>query len=171
MADSDEHRRLSREARALARLTHPNVVAVHEVGEHDGRPFVAMEFVDGCTLAGWSADNPAGTPERLAEALDLLIAAGRGLQAAHSAGLVHRDVKPKNILVGSDGRVRVVDFGLARPDAVSQHETLHGSAESDGARAQQRTEDTDAPAVALAARRLTLVGAPSGSRRIAAGTH
>jgi tetratricopeptide (TPR) repeat protein len=105
---------LIREAQALARLSHPNVVAVHEVGDHEGRVFVAMEFVDGATLKEWIRDNPPGKHERLVRALELLLDAGRGISAAHVAGLVHRDVKPSNILVGNDGRVRVVDFGLAR---------------------------------------------------------
>ncbi|HFE44296.1 MAG TPA: serine/threonine protein kinase [Nannocystis exedens] len=101
--------RLLREAQALACLSHPNVVQVHEVGTEDGQVFVAMELVDGQTLAEW-ADESADWRVRLA----LLIQAGRGLAAAHAAGLVHRDFKPHNVLVGRDGRVRVLDFGLVR---------------------------------------------------------
>jgi|GEM_PF-276310 len=111
-----ERDRLIREARALARLAHPNVVAVHDVGEHNDRLFIAMEFVEGQTLKDWAFDKPPGGQERLARALELLRDAGRGLEAAHRASLVHRDVKPKNILVGDDRRVRVVDFGLARTE-------------------------------------------------------
>jgi len=102
--------RLRRQAQALGRLTHPNVVAVHEIGEHHGRIFVAMEFVRGQTLRAWQASQPRTIPQILA----VYAQAARGLQAAHEAGLLHRDFKPDNVLLGEDGRVRVVDFGLAR---------------------------------------------------------
>jgi serine/threonine-protein kinase len=102
--------RLVREARALGKLSHPNVVQVHDVGEHGGDVFVAMELVDGQPLDAWCRDAPRpGWREVLAAYLD----AARGLSAAHAQGLVHRDVKPSNILRGKDGRVRVADFGLA----------------------------------------------------------
>ena len=101
--------RLSREAIALARLAHPNVVIVHGVGELDGRPYVVMEYVPEGTARKWQKDR------RWQEIVALYVAAGRGLAAAHAAGLVHRDFKPDNVLVGSDGRPRVADFGLARP--------------------------------------------------------
>ena len=106
--------RLLREAQALARLAHPNVVAVHDVGLHEGSVFVAMEFVDGQTLRDlWDADAPSWT-----DVLDTMRQAGRGLEAAHARGLVHRDFKPDNVMVGDDGqRIRVLDFGLARLDA------------------------------------------------------
>ncbi len=100
--------RLVREAQALARLSAPNVVAIHDVGSADGRVFLTMELIDGQTLAAWLAEQPRA----LDEILDVLVQAGRGLAAAHAAGLVHRDVKPANILVGRDGRTRVSDFGL-----------------------------------------------------------
>ncbi|WP_157759051.1 serine/threonine-protein kinase [Cystobacter fuscus] len=100
---------LLREAQALARLSHPNVVAVHEVSEHEGRVFIAMEFVDGQNLREWLAGAVRSVPEVLA----MLAQAGRGLAAAHEAGLVHRDFKPENVLVGKDGRARVADFGIA----------------------------------------------------------
>jgi serine/threonine protein kinase/tetratricopeptide (TPR) repeat protein len=115
--------RLRREAQALARLTHPNVVSVHDVGTHGGRVFVAMEFVAGKTLRQWVADG-FRRPPTVAEILEVFAAAGRGLAAAHKAGLVHRDFKPENVLLGEDGTVRVVDFGLARR---SEDELLDGS--------------------------------------------
>jgi tRNA A-37 threonylcarbamoyl transferase component Bud32 len=102
--------RMAREAQALARLSHPNVVGVFEVGELDGRVFVAMEHVAGGTLAGWLA-KPRRT---VREILAMGCAAGDGLAAAHAAGIVHRDIKPGNVLVGDDGRPRIADFGLAR---------------------------------------------------------
>lgn len=98
-----------REARALARLDHPNVVDVYDVGVHDGSVFVVMELVDGDDLARFaSATRPS-----LAELVTVFVAAGRGLAAAHQVGLVHRDFKPSNVLVGANV-VKVADFGLAR---------------------------------------------------------
>ncbi|HVI04275.1 MAG TPA: serine/threonine-protein kinase [Enhygromyxa sp.] len=105
--DLREQQRLRREARALARLTHANVVQVYEVGEHDGRTFIAMQYVAGRTLAEWLSEDRRPWPA----ILERFIAAGRGLAAVHRAGLVHRDFKPDNVLLG-EGEVRVVDFGL-----------------------------------------------------------
>ena len=107
---ADAHARLLREAQALAQLAHPNVVAVHDVGTVDERVYVAMEFIAGETLQGWLERIPRGWRE----ILRLALAAGDGLAAAHAAGLVHRDFKADNVMVGDDGRVRVMDFGLAR---------------------------------------------------------
>jgi eukaryotic-like serine/threonine-protein kinase len=101
--------RLRREAQAMARLAHPNVVAVYDAGAFEDCIFIAMEYVAGQTLARW-----ADAPRTQREILDAYCAAGQGLAAAHAAGIVHRDFKPENVLVGSDGRVRVGDFGLAR---------------------------------------------------------
>ena len=102
--------RLLQEAQALARLSHPNVVAIYEAGEHDGRIYLAMERISGDTLRAWLGERPRD----LSQLLDVALQAARGLAAAHDAGLVHRDVKPDNIMIGDDGRVRVMDFGLAR---------------------------------------------------------
>jgi serine/threonine protein kinase/tetratricopeptide (TPR) repeat protein len=107
--------RLLREAQTLARLSHPNVVQVYEAGTYNGRLFIAMELIRGKTLTSWLQDAeqvPRAVRQR--EILRQFIAAGRGLEAAHAADLAHRDFKPDNVLVGDDGRVRVVDFGLAR---------------------------------------------------------
>ena len=106
----DHRRRLLREARALARLSHPNVVAIYEVGEYCGRPYLAMEYVEGVELRQWlrQAKRP------LHEVLRVFVDAGRGLAAAHAAGLVHRDFKPANVLVSAAGRACVLDFGLSR---------------------------------------------------------
>ncbi len=104
--------RILREAQALARLSHPNVVQIYEVGEVGRQVFVAMEFVEGLTLGQWQIQQPRSWRELL----DVYVQAGRGLAAAHAVGLVHRDFKPENVLVGADERVRVLDFGLARTD-------------------------------------------------------
>ena len=105
--------RLEREARAMAQLSHPHVATVYEVGQHDGRCFISMELVEGQTMKDWVSE----TARPWTEVLRAYLQAGRGLAAAHRAGLVHRDFKPSNVLIGDDGRVRVVDFGLARPVA------------------------------------------------------
>ncbi len=110
-AQGEDHaQRLLREAQALARLAHPNVLTVFEAGVDDGRTFLAIELIDGATLHGWLA----ATPRTRAEILTVFDAAGRGLAAAHAAGIVHRDFKPSNVLIGRDQRVRVADFGIAR---------------------------------------------------------
>ncbi|MEZ4380040.1 MAG: serine/threonine-protein kinase [Nannocystaceae bacterium] len=108
--DELARQRMIREARAMARLAHPNVIHVYDVGTVDDQVFVAMELVDGVSLGAWLM---AGA--RPWEAvLERFVAAGEGLLAAHRAGLIHRDFKPENVLVAGDGRVRVLDFGLAR---------------------------------------------------------
>lgn len=100
--------RLLAEAKAMARLSHPNVVAVHDAGQLEGRVFLAMELVEGQTLAEWlRGQRPVG------EIVRVFCALGEGLEAAHRAGVVHRDFKPSNALIGADGRPRVADFGLA----------------------------------------------------------
>jgi tetratricopeptide (TPR) repeat protein/predicted Ser/Thr protein kinase len=105
----DDDSRLIEEAAALARLSHPNVVAVYEIGTAGERRFLAMERIDGVSLTEWLAAAPRTWREVVATLVEL----GRGLEAVHESGLVHRDVKPDNVLVGADGRVRLGDFGLA----------------------------------------------------------
>jgi len=104
--------RLSREAQAMARLSHPNVVAVFDTGMVEGRLFLAMEFVQGTTLRVWQRDRQ----RTVAEILRVYVRAGRGLAAAHDAELVHRDFKPDNVLVSTRGAVKVTDFGLVRTE-------------------------------------------------------
>ncbi len=106
---TEARQRMVREGQALAALSHPNVMTVHDVGSWDGGVFIAMEFVRGATLTDWIEEQSPGWRE----VLQVFVQAGRGLEAAHGVGLVHRDVKPSNILLGEDGRVRVTDFGLA----------------------------------------------------------
>ena len=101
---------LRNEAKAMARLSHPNIVQVYDVGMEEGTLFVAMEFVVGVSLRAWYKRKQRS----VREAIDVLLQAGRGLQAAHESGLVHCDFKPQNVLVGKDGRVRVLDFGVAQ---------------------------------------------------------
>ncbi|HWB74761.1 MAG TPA: serine/threonine-protein kinase [Nannocystaceae bacterium] len=122
-ANSDAARtRLLAEARALARVSHPNVVTVYEVGLHRGLVSVAMELVEGCDLHRWLRIEPRSWRE----VLEVMIAIGRGLEHVHAAGLVHRDVKPANILVGDDGRARVGDFGLARARTLAPLPSIEG---------------------------------------------
>ncbi len=102
--------RTLREAQAIARLSHPNVVVVYDVGTFADQVFIAMEFVEGNTVTYWLQAQPRSRQE----VLRVFRAAGRGLAAAHEKGLVHRDFKPDNVMVGRDGEVRVMDFGLAR---------------------------------------------------------
>lgn len=109
--DGELKARMEREARAMARLNHPHVVQVYDSGYlEDGSFFISMEYVEGQTLRGWCQTRRCSWRE----VLEVYLAAGRGLAAAHAAGLIHRDFKPDNVLVGRDGRVRVTDFGLAR---------------------------------------------------------
>jgi serine/threonine protein kinase len=123
-SSSTARARLLREAKALAKLSHPHVVAIYDVGTVDEQIYIAMEFVKGMTLTKWMRQAPEpladGTQPKFrpwADVLALFLQAGRGLAAAHKAGIIHRDFKPDNVLIGRDGRVRVVDFGLARADA------------------------------------------------------
>jgi tetratricopeptide (TPR) repeat protein len=97
-------------AKVAARLAHPNVVTVLDIGTIDNQVFMAMELVDGGDLRSWLSKSKRGWRE----VLDIFVQAGRGLAAAHAAGLVHRDFKPENVLIGTDGRPRISDFGLAQ---------------------------------------------------------
>ena len=121
---SSARKRMLREAQAMAKLSHPNVVPVFEVGEHEGQLFLAMEYVKGQTLREWQDEEKRGWRDVLVKYLD----AGRGLIAAHATGLVHRDFKPHNVIVGEDDRVRVLDFGLAAKqgevDTTGSHSTV-----------------------------------------------
>ena len=123
--DDAARKRLLREAQAMARLGHPNLITVHEAGEHQGSVYVAMEFVKGKSLDAWLDGKP---PWR--DVLAVFLAAGAGLAAAHAAGIIHRDFKPHNVMRGDDGSVKVLDFGLARAiDSADDGATLPRPAE------------------------------------------
>jgi serine/threonine protein kinase/tetratricopeptide (TPR) repeat protein len=148
-AKADE--RLLREAQTLAQVSHPNVVQIYEAGTYNGRLFIAMELIRGKTLTSWLGDAarlPRAVRQR--EILRQFIAAGHGLEAAHAAGVAHRDFKPDNVLVGDDGRVRVVDFGLAR-------------ALEDGADAGPPTRDSEAVPSGDLAQGPTVMFGPGGT--------
>ncbi|MEX1363642.1 MAG: serine/threonine-protein kinase, partial [Nannocystaceae bacterium] len=140
--------RLRREAQALAQLDHPNVVTVHDVGDFEGQLFIVMELVDGQTLREWLRADPR---RPWPEIVTSFIAAGRGLCAAHDAGLVHRDFKPDNVMIGDDGRVRVMDFGLVR--AAAYVDSSHRDAD----------QDDDEPSPRQLSRTLTGAGAMVGT--------
>lgn len=130
-ADEERRRRFLREARAAAALSHPNLVTVYDVGEHDGRAYLAMEYLRGKSLR----EVLAARELAIDEAVDLARQVLRGLGHAHAAGLLHRDLKPENVLVGDDGRVRLLDFGLVK--SADDTDAIAGS----GIRGDNTTKD------------------------------
>ncbi len=121
-ADSDRLRRFEQEARAAAALSHPNILAVYDIGQHDGAPYIVSELLEGATLRERLLEGPAQRPLPPRKALDYAMQIACGLAAAHEKGIAHRDLKPENLFVTSDGRVKILDFGLAKllqPSATS----------------------------------------------------
>ena len=153
-ADAAKADRLVREAQALARLSHPNVVQVHEVGEFEGQAFIVMELVGGRTLRQWIKQVPR--PNWRA-CIEVFLQAGAGLAAAHEQGLVHRDIKPSNVMIDERGRVCVVDFGLARTTG----DPTNVSAASASAPVDLEEETT--PSTSMVEQRLTQTGHVLGS--------
>src|SRR5581483_107414 len=109
-ADEQRVRRFRQEAQAASALNHPNIITIHDIGEVDGRHYIATEYVEGETLR----QVMAGRRMNLGEALDVAVQVASALTAAHQAGIMHRDIKPENIMLRPDGIVKVVDFGLAK---------------------------------------------------------
>jgi serine/threonine protein kinase len=114
--DADCRARFKREAQAAAQLSHPNIVTIHEVGEYNGRPFFAMEHIEGESLADFIKRGDRS----LERTIDLSIQICEGLDKAHRAGIIHRDIKPSNILIDRDGRAKILDFGLAAIEGVDK---------------------------------------------------
>ncbi len=149
--------RIEREARAAADLAHPNIVTIYDTGAVGDQVFLAMELVDGTTLRQWLQ-----TERRWQEIVSMFIEIGRGLAAAHDKGIVHRDFKPDNVLVGRDERPRVVDFGLARPipDALRHSQGL--SATDPGSEpANRATSDGSSEAAATRSKDTSIAGTPA----------
>jgi predicted Ser/Thr protein kinase/ketosteroid isomerase-like protein len=109
--DDDLRERFAREARAAARLRHPNIVTIFDVGDHDGQPFIAMEYIQGQTLAEIVRGS---VPMTLVRKLELMEALCDGLGFAHKSGIIHRDIKPANLMIDADGSLKILDFGIAR---------------------------------------------------------
>lgn len=150
-SDNAARTRLLREAQALAKLAHPNVVAVYDAGVQEDQVWIAMEYVPGETLSVWAQRQARSWSEVLSALCD----AAHGVVAAHAAGLVHRDLKPDNVMIGSDGRVRVMDFGLVRERELSIDEQRISTTLA--------AESSIRPRVPALAQRLTQGGALQGT--------
>ncbi len=144
-SDTETIARFKSEAQALAAISHPNIVSVFEISEHEGHPFIAMEFIDGSTLTRYA--NEAG--RSVDQLLDVFTQVSQGLDKAHNAGVIHRDIKPDNILIDEDGRARILDFGLAKlkdSAKLTKEHTTRGTVQymspeqTEGSTVDQRTD-------------------------------
>jgi len=122
-SDHDALARFKREAKAAATLTHPNIITIHEIGEHNGKPFIAMAYVEGDLLTDAIGENRVSTDR----AIDFALQICSGLEKAHGAGIVHRDIKPDNLLVDRESRVKILDFGLAKVHGVTKLTDEHST--------------------------------------------
>ena len=158
-ATSEGRTRLLREAQAIARLSHPNVLVVYDVGTFKESVFIAMEYIEGNTLGYWIQ----ASKRSWRQVLDVYSAAGRGLLAAHTAGLVHRDFKPENVMITKAGQVRVMDFGLAREQGTDAPSLAQTEAVRANSRAVALAETLNADADADATAKLGADAAPVGT--------
>src|ERR1700757_901799 len=154
----DQHalERFEREARAASALNHPNICTIYEIDEHEGQPFIVMEFLEGDTLReviSASAGHPPLEPTRL---LEFAVQIGSGLQAAHEKGIIHRDVKPSNIFITKRGGAKLLDFGIAK--LLEPERTADSEGASDGGKSSLQPE-----AAKLRSLHLTRTGAALGT--------
>src|SRR4026209_816570 len=110
ISQQDRRRRFFQEARAASALNHPHILTVYEVGEEDGKPYIAMEYVEGETLR----EKIRARALKIRDSLDIAIQIAEGLAKAHEAGIIHRDLKPENLMIRQDGYAKILDFGLAK---------------------------------------------------------
>ena len=145
-SDSDRVARFEREARLLASLNHPHIAVIHGLEESNGRAFLVMELVEGSTLGDLIATHPSGLP--VADVLTIAGQIGDGLSAAHEKGVIHRDLKPSNIKVMSDGRVKLLDFGLAK--AIEEANGFGGAGKAGGVAGISQSPTLTSPAMTQA---------------------